>query len=243
MPSSDDAEQSVYRAAKNGLARWLSRARDVVMAPWRAMRAQPNPQEIQATKPDWQVAVDRIVAALEPAIREGWVAADLPGDVDLRDPYIQANLALTRNLLVRIPDEVHALVAAEILKGVNAQETMEQIAQRVQNVLTYTGSEDWDGRARLIAQVETNRHFNSSMLAHGLLQEKRGQRDLLKRWDTRMDGRERPAHHLANGEMRPLGQPFLVGGEPLLFPCDPRGRADNVCGCRCSIRILGGSKR
>lgn len=242
MPSSDDAEKSVYRAAKEGLARWLGRARDAVMAPWRQMKVQPNPSAIDSTIPEWQAAVDRILAALEPSIREGWAAANLPGDLTRVDPYIQANLAMTKNLLVRIPDEVHAKVVAAIFKGVNEQETTEQIANRVQDILTYTGSEDWDGRAKLISATETQRHFNSSMLAHGLLQEKNGQRNLSKKWDTRMDGRERPAHHEADGQERPLGQPFLVGGEPLLFPVDPRGRPDNVCACRCDLRILGGSQ-
>lgn len=242
MPSSGDAEQTAYQAIKSGLTGWLGRARAAVMAPWTAMRVQPNPIAINATKPYWQDAVDRILAALEPALREGWAAAHLPGDLNPGDPYVRANLALTKNLLVRIPDEVQALVAAAILKGVNAQESGEQIANRIQDILTYTGSENWDGRAKLIAQTETNRHFNSSMLAHGLLQEKQGQRNLSKEWDTRMDGHERPAHHDANGQQRPLGHPFLVGGEPLLFPVDPRGRPDNVVGCRCELRVLGGSQ-
>jgi hypothetical protein len=241
VPSSDDAEQSIYRAVKGGLQRWLGRARDVVMAPWRLGQHQPNPSAIDSVKPAWQAEVDRILGAMDPATREGWVAANLPGDLDPHDPYIQANLALTKNLLMRIPDDVHSLVAAAIIKGVNSQLTTAQIADKVQNILDYTGSEDWDGRARLIAATEVNRHFNSSMLAHGLLLEKGGRRDLQKRWDTRMDGKERAAHHLANGDTKPLGQPFLVGQEPLLFPCDPRGRPDNVCNCRCELRILGGN--
>lgn len=241
MPSSDDAEQSVYRAAKDGLQRWLNRARDAVLAPWRNFKASPDPGAIAATVPVWQAAVDRIAAALTPALREGWGAINLPGDFDVNNPYIQANLALTKNLLVRVPDEVHAMVVREILSGTNNQETVGQIADRVDNVLMYTGSENWDGRARTIAQTETNRHFNSSMLAHGLLLEREGRRDLHKRWDTRMDNDERPAHHDANNlVVRPLGQPFIVGGEPLLFPGDPRGRADNVINCRCNVRILGG---
>lgn len=240
MPSSPDAERSAYEAIKSGLSRWLDRARERVMAPWRRFRAQPAPQEIAATAPVWQAEVDRILRALTPALREGWAAANLPGDYSPDDPYIQANLALTRNLLVRIPDEVHALVVRQILEGTNAQETTDQIADRVQRVLTFTGSEDWNGRARTIARTEVNRHFNSSMLAHALLLEKQGRRDLSKQWDTRMDGDERPAHHLANGQIRPLSQPFLVGGEALLFPVDPRGSPSNVINCRCDLRVLGG---
>lgn len=209
------------------------------MAPWRRMRAQPNPDAIRATVPEWQAQVDRIVAALDPALREGWAAVNLPGDFNIRDPYIQANLAMTRNLLVRIPDEVHAQVVAQILEGVARAEPMAQIAERVQRVLTYTDSEDWPGRADVIARTEVNRHFNSSMLAHGLLRENQGVMGLRKRWDTRMDGRERAAHHDANNQVQPLTQPFLVGGEPLMFPVDPRGTPSNVVNCRCELRLVG----
>lgn len=237
MPSRD-AEDSVYRAAKAGLQRWLGRARDVVMSPWRQFQAQPNAASIYSTVPVWQEQVDRIMAALTPALQEGWAAAHLPGDYDPTDPYIQANLALTYNLLVRIPDEVHAKVVKEILEGTNAGEPMATIANRIDDVLTYTGSENWDGRARLIAQTETTRHRASSTLAHALLSEKNGNQDLLKQWDTTMDNKERLAHREVNNKTMPLTQPFIVGGETMMAPGDPTARPDNVCGCRCDLRII-----
>lgn len=240
MPS-DDAERSIYEAAKSGLKAWLGRAKEAVMAPWKRFRAQPNPEEIYRTVPAWQAQVDKIIQALTPALREGWAAADLPGDFDINNPYIQANLALTYNLLVRIPDEVHAMVVAQILEGVQASETTDQIAQRIDNVLTFTNSETWDNRAKLIAVTELTRHFGSSILAHALLRQQQGQQNLRKQWDTRMDGKERPAHHEANDDIQELGQPFLVGGELLLFPAAPNGSPNNVCGCRCGLRILEGA--
>lgn len=236
--ASREAEESVYQAAKKGLGRWLRAARKAVMTPWREFQAQPNPLAIASTQPVWQAEVDRIMAALTPALQEGWAAANLPGDYDPQDPYIQANLALTHNLLVRIPDEVHAKVVKEILEGSNAGESTAQIARRVDSVLTYTGSENWDGRARLIAQTEGTRHRNSSMLAHGLLSEKNGRRDITKQWLTTMDNRERTAHKEANNKVEILSQPFIVGGETMLFPGDPTASPENVCGCRCDLRLI-----
>ena len=69
MPSKG-AEDSVFKAASTGLKRWLGRARDAVMAPFRQFKAQPNPQAIAATVPVWQSQVDRIVAALTLIRRE-----------------------------------------------------------------------------------------------------------------------------------------------------------------------------
>lgn len=235
--ASRDAEDSVYRAARDGLKRWLGHAREAVMAPWKMFGAVPDPTAVYATQPLWQAEVDKILAALTPALREGWAAAHLPGDYDPSDPYIQANLALTNNLLVRIPDEIHAKIIKEILEGTNAQETIAQIVERVDNVLTYTGSENWDGRAKLIAITETTRNRNASALAHGLLVQKNGNDSLVKEWLTTMDGKERTSHRRVNHDTKELGQPFIVGGVEMLFPGDPTAPPELVCNCRCDLIV------
>jgi len=230
----ESAENVVYRAARSGLTRWLQRAKSVVMMPFNQFRAQPDPNGILSVQPAWQAEVDRIVASLTPALKEGWGAAHLPGDYDPQDPFIKANLALTRNLLVRIPDEIHSLVVRQILEGTNAGETTDQIAARVDDVLTYTGSENWDFRARRIAQTECNRHRNSALLAHGLLVERQDHTPMTKTWETQTDGKERVEHKDADHQERPLSQPYDVGGFPMLFPGDPEAPAHLVVQCRCS---------
>lgn len=235
--ASKEAEENVYQAAKSGLTRWLGLAKNAVMAPFRRFRAQPDPTGFMLVQPAWQAEVDRIVAALTPALQEGWGAAHLPGHYDPQNPFVKANLALTRNLLVRIPDEIHSLIVRQIIEGASAGETVDQIAARVDDVLTYTGSENWDFRARNIAQTECTRHFASSMLAHGLMAERHDRTALTKTWHTRMDGNERVEHKDANNQSRPLSQPFDVGGHQMLFPGDPEAPADLVCGCRCKLMI------
>jgi hypothetical protein len=144
---------------------------------------------------------------------------------------------MTNNLLVRIPDETHAKIVKEILEGTNANETTAQIAERVDNLLEYTGSENWDGRARLIAITETTRNRNASALAHGLLVQKNGNDSLVKEWLTTMDGKERTAHRLVNHDTKPLGQPFIVGGIEMLYPGDPTAPPELVCNCRCDLIV------
>jgi hypothetical protein len=239
--ASDDAEGTVYRAAKDALSRWLGAARDAVLAPWRKFKSQPNPGALASADGVWAQGVDRIVAALTPALREGWQAAHLDRPFDMRDPYIQTNVALAKNLLVRVPDETHSLVVKAILEGTNKGEDNARIAQRVEDILTYTGSENWDGRARLIAQTETNRHYNSSLLAHALLAQRQDGGFFYKTWETRTDGRERQAHLFADHQPRPLAQPYLVDRELMMFPGDPMGSASNVCNCRCGQLIHKGA--
>jgi hypothetical protein len=238
MGASSGAEDSVYQAAKRGLRNFLGRARDLVLAPFGKFGSTPNPDAIYAAVPVWQAEVDRIMNALTPALQEGWAAAHLPGDYSPSNPYVQANLALTHNLLVRVPDEVHAVVIREILAGTNAGDDNAAIARRVNGVLDYSGAENWDNRARVIANTETNRHYNSSLLAHALLVEKQdGGGAYTKQWDTRMDGKERDAHKRANNQVRTLSQPYSVDQQPLMFPGDPTGSPENVINCRCSQLI------
>lgn len=59
-----------------------------------------------------------------------------------------------------------------------------------------------------------------------------------KTWITVGDDRVRPAHAAANGETVPINQPFIVGGEKLFFPGDPRGSPWNIINCRCSSLTL-----
>jgi hypothetical protein len=43
-----------------------------------------------------------------------------------------------------------------------------------------------------------------------------------KRWETQHDKRVRPAHALANGQVVPVSQPFVVGGAHMHYPADSR---------------------
>ena len=62
-----------------------------------------------------------------------------------------------------------------------------------------------------------------------------GEQGYNKEWLTAMDGRERQAHALANGQKVSGDKPFLVGGEYLRFPSDPSASAANRINCRCTV--------
>lgn len=61
-------------------------------------------------------------------------------------------------------------------------------------------------------------------------------RSIMKRWQTLEDERVRTWHFLANGQVRTVELPFLVGGQLLMSPGDRSLGATlaNVMGCRCS---------
>ncbi len=65
--------------------------------------------------------------------------------------------------------------------------------------------------------------------------------DLMKVWLANVDGRERPAHRLANRQKRHIDKAFDVGGEKLMYPLDPAGSAKNTVFCRCRSRMYSPS--
>jgi uncharacterized protein with gpF-like domain len=56
-----------------------------------------------------------------------------------------------------------------------------------------------------------------------------------KVWMTFFDGETRASHAEANGQTRELDEDFIVDGESLSVPGDPKGSAGNVINCRCTV--------
>ncbi len=219
------------------LRRWLTKAREAVMRPFREYRLPPDPTAIYSTQEAWNDELGTILTTIGEISLHAWSdATDVPPVS--RHAFIQASLAQTENLLVRIPDDTYNLVFAELSDGINAGESVDQLAARVDQVLDYTGSERWPNRAKVIAQTETTRAYGGGTLAAGMEMSRVTGRLLKKVWDTRDDSRVRSPHREVDGEVRDLSMPFYVDAVPMLFPGDPSAPPDLVCGCRCELRIV-----
>lgn len=236
MASRDGDERHLTEVVSAALRRWLSKARDAVMRPWEQHRMQPDPSGVFQVQSAWDSEVDSIMTVLGQISMHAWSdATDVPPVS--RHAFVVSQLAQTQNLLVRIPDEVYNLVFAEITDGVNAGENVEQVAQRVDRVLSYTDSERWPARARTIAQTETTRAYGAGTVAAGLEQSRVTGRMLQKKWVTSHDEKVRIPHRDVDGDIVDLGMPFYVDRVPMMFPGDPLAPPDLVINCRCSLVI------
>lgn len=229
-------------------AAWLAVAAAAVLAAFHRFGTAPDPTAIWSTLPNWERQVDRLMSGLEQIARAGWIEAnrqlgvDVPFDVD--DSILQDQLARTRNLMVRTPDEVYRRIIHELGIASALGETVEEQAARVRHVLDVTGTENWPARARTVSVTEVHRAYNMGATAAALRiqqQQQQGPR-LLKHWDSRQDSAVRPAHRLANGQVQFVSQPFVVAGEALMAPGDPNGSPWNVINCRCKQRFTRGSR-
>jgi uncharacterized protein with gpF-like domain len=237
MPSREQDESRLAGVVGAALRNWLSKARAVVMSPWHRNRIQPDPTGVFQVQDAWNSEVDTIMTTIGQIAMGAWSqATDVPPVS--RHAFVVSQLAQTQNFLVRIPDEVYNLVFAEINDAVNAGEDNDGVADRVDQVLEYSGSERWPNRARVIAQTEVTRAYGAGTLAAGIEQSRVTGRLLQKRWDTEHDQRVRMSHREVDGETRDLGMPFYVDGFPLQFPGDPIGPPESVINCRCDLVIL-----
>lgn len=91
-------------------------------------------------------------------------------------------------------------------------------------------------RARRIARTETIATSNAATL------EGWRQSDVIagKQWVCAMTQNSRKAHKKANGQIVPLDEPFIVGGEKLMHPGDSSmgASAENVINCRCTMKSV-----
>ena len=59
-----------------------------------------------------------------------------------------------------------------------------------------------------------------------------------RRWVAVKDLRTRHDHGMADGQVVDMDEPFIVGGEEMMFPGDPSASGANRYNCRCAIRTV-----
>jgi|SRR5688572_12680876 len=237
MSRSSD-EQSLFQVAVAAFKSWLTPVREAVLRPWRTYRVAPDPSGVFSVP--WEPHLETILTEIGKISMSAWSqATDVPPVS--RHSFVMAQLAQTQNFLVRIPDETYNLVFAAIIDAINAGGGNEEVTRAVDEVLTWTGSEYWPNRARVIAVTETTRAYGAGTLAAGMEQSRVSGRLLQKRWLTETDSRVRASHRSVNRDPIPLTAMFQVGDQLMLFPADPMASVDEVAGCRCDLVIVDGA--
>ncbi len=113
-------------------------------------------------------------------------------------------------------------------KGVQAGETLEQLAGRVDDIYT---SEFIPTRSQTISATEVHgaNEYGSVEAA------KSSGLTLNKVWLSMHDSKVRDDHAAADGQEVGMNEAFDVGGEQLMYPGDPAGSPGNTINCRCTV--------
>jgi SPP1 gp7 family putative phage head morphogenesis protein len=154
----------------------------------------------------------------------------LADDMGSDDPFIQADpngiawLQERKNFIRDAGTEVWEAIRDSLEEGLSTGESFAKLSERVR--------EEFNGLSKTasmrIAVTETGIAFES------------GRHDAMiqagaewKEWLTSDDDRVRASHYQLNGKRVPMDEPFMVGGVPMMFPCDPKGIPSEIINCRC----------
>ena len=141
--------------------------------------------------------------------------------------YFTGRQLILAGISARMSDRIGKLIE----QGRADNLTLPQIAKSVsEKFLPISRS-----RAALIARTETHNAASTANHAYHATVEKDLGVKMLKKWVATNDGRTRPAHSAASGQIVDMSEDFIVGGAPMGFAGDSKGGAANVVNCRCVI--------
>lgn len=159
-----------------------------------------------------------------------------PIDQEAMVRAVQLDSKISEGLYKRLGEDVEQLkkdIASEVSRGISTGASFEQIGQQIG--FKMMGKYDAPGgalaKAMTIARTEGHRiQVQSTMDA--CYKAKEIGADVVKQWDSTLDGKTRGAHKKVDGEVRELDEPFSNG---LMYPGDPNGGAGEVVNCRCAL--------
>lgn len=142
---------------------------------------------------------------------------------------VQLDSKISQGLYTRLGEDIALLkrrITAEVSRGVSSGMNYQQVAQQ----LTGKTSIGYTNAVR-IARTEGHRiQCQAGMDACHKAKDMGA--DVVKQWDSTLDGLTRTSHVAIDGEIRELDKPFSNG---LMFPSDPHGAAAEVVNCRCAL--------
>ena len=152
-----------------------------------------------------------------------------PMDQEAMVRAVQLDSKISKGLYTRLGEDVDLLkkkITAQVSRGISTGMSFQQVAQQL---AAYTNI-GYNNAVR-IARTEGHRiQVQSGMDACYKAKEKGA--DVVKQWDSTLDGATRPSHQKVDGEIKELDEKFSNG---LMFPGDPAGGAAEVCNCRCAL--------
>ena len=119
-------------------------------------------------------------------------------------------------------------ISSEISRGIAGGLSINEIARNIGMTTKAPLS-----RAKTIVRTESHRIEQAAALNAQKKAKSRGA-DVVKQWDSTLDGGTRPTHRHLDGQIREVDEPFKLGGKSAMYPGDFGDPAED-CNCRCWI--------
>ena len=123
-------------------------------------------------------------------------------------------------------DDLKKHVRQEITRGIATSLPYEQIARNISDRTTLPLS-----NANRIVRTEGHRIQQASADDARNAAKAKGA-DVVKQWDSSLDGATRPLHRQLDGQIREVDEPFEVDGKKVMYP-GKFGKPEQDCNCRC----------
>lgn len=152
-----------------------------------------------------------------------------PMDQEAMVRAVQLDSKISNGLYSRLGEDVALLkkkITAQVSRGISTGMTFEQVAKQLSD---YTNI-GFNNAVRIVRTEGHRIQVQSGMDACNKAKDKGA--DVVKQWDSTLDGNTRESHQKVDGEIRELDKPFSNG---LMFPGDPSGGASEVVNCRCAL--------
>lgn len=152
-----------------------------------------------------------------------------PIDQEQVTTAIAKETKLSKSLYSALGEDVADLkkrVQNELSRGIAQNHSYAQMARNIKNQTTIGYN-----RAARIARTEGHR-VQQAAQADAQLKAKEAGADVVKQWDSTLDGRTRNAHRALDGQIRELDEPFEINGHKAQYPGD-FGIPGQDIHCRC----------
>ena len=144
---------------------------------------------------------------------------------------IQHETKLSESLYTALGHDVSDLrkkIAGEISRGISSGQMYSEMARNISSWAMIPKN-----NAMRIARTEAHR-IQCKAASDAQFKAKEKGADVVKQWDSALDGKTRDTHRKLDGQIRELEEPFEIGGMKVMYP-GAFGRPEEDCNCRCAI--------
>lgn len=166
---------------------------------------------------------------------------ELAGEIERKDAqvFIDTRTAWAKEhaakKVVAVSDSVREAIRRKVERASRQNMGPRELAKDIADTL---GGKAARKRAMRIARTELHQAANYGQFQEADRMRRESGKTFVKVWRSTRDARTRAAHRMADGQTKPVNEPFVVGGELMMHPGDASASARNVVNCRCTQTIV-----
>lgn len=237
-----DQEERILRKTRDGLVKVITESTEKFIG---TLTASGDMTVFDAIPVWWAMYVeDQLIEELQGMFLSGGLSVWMDGPIarlsGIADIWVEVlnqqavDYALqATNRMADVGQTTWNLLKESVSKSIEQGGTVDELSELLKRNTSFS-----EYRAEVIARTETSTAYvNGSWEGMQALGE---YGPTHKYWINTRDDRTRDSHLVApaNNGVIPVGQPFIVGGEEMMYPHAPGAPAKEVVQCRCDIGWL-----